>query len=451
MPLGQARAAITDAELSVGQESVVEDPAPKNVVIDQDPASGGQTDKNAPVNLTVSSGPPQIVVPDVRDVPASDAQASLEAEGLVVVTREAHNANVAAGNAVKSEPAAGEPVDVGAEVTLTISKGPKPAVVPEVVGSKRGAANTAITDAGLVVGTEDRVQNAAEANTVINQDPAGGTELPTGSTVNLVLSSGPPTGEVPEVSDAPAAEAQATLEGLGFVVETQERTNANVAAGNAVRTEPAAGEVADVGSTVVLTISKGPKTAPVPDVVGSGRGRAEADITDAKLAVGTVNVADSNEAQGTVLSQDPAPGTEVPEGTSVNLTVSAGPPQVEIPEVKNSSQARATSDLEKLGLVVETQERSNSNVAAGDAVKTEPPAGDHGRRRFRRRADRQQGPQAGRGAEHRRRRSGPGASRHHRRRADRRYHHPGRGRRGGGHGRQPGVLPMARSWTRTAP
>ena len=373
---GAARTAIADAELKPGDETVVGDTAPKNTVIAQDPVPGGRVDKGSSVAITLSSGPPQVVVAEVRDVPAGEAQARLEADGLAVTTREARNANVAAGDAVKTEPAAGTPVDVGTEVTLTVSTGPKPVVVPDVVGSRKGAATTAITDAGLVVGEQVSAEDAAAKNTVIGQDPVAGSELPAGSSVNLTLSSGPPSVEIPAVKNTPAAEAQSTLEGLGLVVETQERSNASVAAGDAVRTEPAAGETVLVGSDVLLTVSTGPKTAVVPDVVGSAQGAAESAIADVNLAVGTTESVDGTEAAGTVLSQDPVAGTEVPEGAAVNLSISAGPPRAEIPAVKNTPAADAQSTLEGLGLVVETVERSNASVAAGDAVKTEPAAGE---------------------------------------------------------------------------
>ena len=98
-------------------------------------------------------------------------------------------------------------VDVGSEVTLVVSKGPKPVIVPEVVGQKKGAAKTAITDAGLSVGEETSVEDDAAANTVIAQEPAAGSEVPAGSAVNLTSSSGPPVVDIPAVKNVPAAEA----------------------------------------------------------------------------------------------------------------------------------------------------------------------------------------------------------------------------------------------------
>jgi len=368
--------AIEDAGLTVGEQTSVEDAADTNTVVAQDPAAGSEAPTGSAVALTISAGPPMAEIPDVRDVAAGDAQADLEGLGLVVETKEVFHANVAAGDAIKTNPAAGESVAVGSAVTMNVSKGPKPVAVPDVVGLKRNPASSAIEDAGLTVGEQTTVEDAADRNTVIAQDPAADAEMPSGSAVNLTISSGPPTATIPEVRDVAAADAQSQLESLGFVVETREVFHANVAAGDAIKTKPAAGESAGVGSTVQLNVSKGPKPVTVPDVVGSKRGPATNAIQDAGLTVGEQTTVEDAADRNTVLSQDPAAGSEVATGSAVNLTISSGPPQVAIPDVRDVAEARAVNDLESLGLVVETKEVFHANVAAGDAIKTDPAAGE---------------------------------------------------------------------------
>ena len=308
-------------------------------------------------------------------MPAADAQAALETEGLTVNVSERSNAKVAAGNAVKTEPAAGQQVDVGTEVSLIVSKGPKPVTVPDVVGDVRPDAKTTLTDAGLGVGEVSTVEDSSPANTVLNQDPAAGTDVPEGTAVDLTVSSGPPSATIPEVRDLPAADAQAALETEGLTVNVSERSNAKVAAGNAVKTEPAAGQQVDVGTEVTLIVSKGPKPVTVPDVVGDVRPDAKTTLTDAGLGVGEVSTVEDSSPANTVLNQDPAAGTDVPEGTAVDLTVSSGPPSATIPEVRDLPAADAQAALETEGLTVNVSERSNAKVAAGNAVKTEPAAG----------------------------------------------------------------------------
>ncbi len=370
-----AKTTLTDAGLQVGEVSTVEDSSPANTVLTQDPAAATDVPQGSAVDLTVSAGPPSATIPEVRDMPAAEAQAALESEGLTVNVSERSNAKVAAGTAVKTEPAAGQQVDVGTEVTLIVSKGPKPVTVPDVVGAVRPDAKTTLTDAGLQVGEVSTVEDSSPANTVLTQDPAAATDVPQGSAVDLTVSAGPPSATIPEVRDMPAAEAQAALESEGLTVNVSERSNAKVAAGTAVKTEPAAGQQVDVGTEVTLIVSKGPKPVTVPDVVGAVRPDAKTTLTDAGLQVGEVSTVEDSSPANTVLTQDPAAATDVPQGSAVDLTVSAGPPSATIPEVRDMPAAEAQAALESEGLTVNVSERSNAKVAAGTAVKTEPAAG----------------------------------------------------------------------------
>jgi RHS repeat-associated protein len=78
-------------------------------------------------------------------------------------------------------------------VNLVVSSGPPQVAVPNVVGQTQAAATTAITGAGLVVGTvTQQSSNTVAAGNVISESPTAGTLVNVGSAVNLVVSSGPP-------------------------------------------------------------------------------------------------------------------------------------------------------------------------------------------------------------------------------------------------------------------
>ena len=77
----------------------------------------------------------------------------------------------------------------GSAVNLVVSTGPAPVTVPNVVNLTQAAATTAITTAGLVVGTVTQQSSATvPAGSVISQNPAAGTSVAAGSAVNLVVS-----------------------------------------------------------------------------------------------------------------------------------------------------------------------------------------------------------------------------------------------------------------------
>ena len=103
-------------------------------------------------------------MPDVRDLPEPDAVAALEAAGLVVTDTESRaNDDIAAGDALRTEPEAGTEVDPGSGVTLIIAAGPAPVSVPDLVGLARGEARDALEAAGLVVGDAPRSSDAPPA------------------------------------------------------------------------------------------------------------------------------------------------------------------------------------------------------------------------------------------------------------------------------------------------
>ena len=373
-----AKAAIEAAELTVGTSSVVEDPSPKNTVLSQDPPADSVVAAGSAVNYTVSSGPPLTVVPEVKGLAEADANATIAAAGLVVgATEQKTNATMPAGQAVKTDPAAGTEVQTGSAVTLTISKGPKQVSVPAIVGLLQPDAKAAIEAAELTVGTSSVVEDPSPKNTVLSQDPPADSVVAAGSAVNYTVSSGPPLTVVPEVKGLAEADANATIAAAGLVVgATEQKTNATMPAGQAVKTDPAAGTEVQTGSAVTLTISKGPKQVSVPAIVGLLQPDAKAAIEAAELTVGTSSVVEDPSPKNTVLSQDPPADSVVAAGSAVNYTVSSGPPLTVVPEVKGLAEADANATIAAAGLVVgATEQKTNATMPAGQAVKTDPAAG----------------------------------------------------------------------------
>ena len=189
-------------------------------------------------------------------------------------------------------------------------------------GLDEAAAKAAIKAAQLKPGDTATAENDAPAGSVVGQEPAPGAVVGQGSVVNLTVSAGAALSVIPEVKGLPAADAQAALEAQGLAVDVQERTNAKVPAGDAVKTQPKAGAEVQAGSTVTLTVSKGPKQVQVPDLVGLSEADAMAALAAAELQPGErAEVNHEDAPAGSVLSQDPAAGTALDKGSSVAFTV----------------------------------------------------------------------------------------------------------------------------------
>ena len=166
------------------------------------------------------------------------------------------------------------------------------------------------------------------AGDVIAQSPIAGISVPPGTSVDLVVSSGPVMVDVPDVVGDAQATAEATInavDGLSVGAVSTEN-HATVPAGDVISQAPVGGSSVVYGSTVDLVVSMGPAPVPVPPCVGLTRTAAEAAITAAGLSIGTVTEENSDTvAAGLVISQDPVDGTNVASGSPVDLWVSLGP------------------------------------------------------------------------------------------------------------------------------
>ncbi|HOC70695.1 MAG TPA: PASTA domain-containing protein [Candidatus Hydrogenedentes bacterium] len=195
--------------------------------------------------------------------------------------------------------------------------------VPNVAGKTQTAAQSAITSAGLEVGTVTEQYHATvPAGNVISQDPAAGTEVDPGTAMNLVVSKGPI--KVPDLVGLEEDAALAALEEIGLIADVYRIHDNVVAADIVLSQDPAADTQVESGSTVTLGVSLGPCF--VPDVIYDTIEDASAEIVAAGLIVGEVDLRfDPSAPVNTVLETEPVAGTQIAVGSSVNLVVSKGP------------------------------------------------------------------------------------------------------------------------------
>jgi PASTA domain-containing protein/dockerin type I repeat protein len=139
-----------------------------------------------------------IEVPNVVGENQLTATTAIVSTGLTVGTLTSQSSNsVPAGNVISQSPSAGASVADGSAVSLVVSSGPAPLAVPNVVGSRQAAASSAITAAGLTLGTVTSQSSGSVATgVVISESPLAGTSVAAGSPVNLIVSSGPLRGDL---------------------------------------------------------------------------------------------------------------------------------------------------------------------------------------------------------------------------------------------------------------
>jgi serine/threonine-protein kinase len=183
---------------------------------------------------------------------------------------------------------------------------------------------------------------------------------------------------VPDVTGTTQAEASAALEGAGLKLgDVAQATDATAPAGTVVGQDPAAGAEVDEGTAVSVTVSSGPGTAEVPDVVGMQRAEAETTLGDAGFVPAAVQQYDLTAQAGAVMEQLPAGGEEAAVGSQVGLLVSRGRPEVSVsvPDVTGMTTDEATAALADEALVAVPVEASVSDVPEGQVAEQEPVAG----------------------------------------------------------------------------
>jgi len=203
MTEAQARAAIGDAGLAVGQPEYVADPdVAKDKVVKQDPNRDTFVDPGATVTITVSTGKPMTSVPAVVGQDRSTARATLESANLVAAFVEKES-DEPRDQVIETDPAAGEQVPEGTKITVYFSDGPEK--VPDVVGMTENEAVQALKQAGFKAFVTTSNDTKEPKGTVINQNPEGGSEQSEGTSVTIVVSSfeEPSETPTPTPSDTP--------------------------------------------------------------------------------------------------------------------------------------------------------------------------------------------------------------------------------------------------------
>jgi serine/threonine-protein kinase len=181
--------------------------------------------------------------------------------------------------------------------------------------------------------------------------------------------------EVPDVVGDRSATAAQRLHNAGFEVDIETVVNPNVQRDRVADQNPNGGELADDGSTVAITVSGGPGEAAVPAVVGERRADAEDALREAGFEPRVREEASNDVPDGRVISVNPPEGASIERGSTVTLTVSSGPRQVEVPDVLGVSEDEARNRLEGAGLQVETEERETPDEEPGTVLEQNPAAG----------------------------------------------------------------------------
>jgi serine/threonine-protein kinase len=170
-----ARARVEKAGLKVSETSTTSATVEKGRVISSDPQEGTTVDKGTTVELTVSQGPEQVVIPNVSGQSFDAAKGQLTDAGFRVARVTQESADQDPGTVLSQDPTGGTQAAKGDTVTLTVAKAPEQVDVPDVTGEDAADAVRALSRAGFEVDQKSKTVDSPEGDgVVVEQSPAGG-------------------------------------------------------------------------------------------------------------------------------------------------------------------------------------------------------------------------------------------------------------------------------------
>jgi len=256
--------------------------------------------------------------------------------------------------------------------------------VPNVVGLTEDAAVRRLEDAGFKVAVQEEFSDEFAAGFVARQAPPGGSKMGEGETVDIWVSGGSPSADLPDFRGWEEGDVADWLRENGFKGDPRSGRSDDVAEGRVYRQDPAAGATVERGSTVAYWVSSGATRSVVPDLVGMTQADAVAALTEAGLEIGGVTTQSSSAIDaGRVMAQDPAPETKVDRGSRVDIVLSSGPEAtptptptatvVRVPSVYGMDETMATDTLETAGFVVDVRDQASAQPP-GTVIKQDPEA-----------------------------------------------------------------------------
>ena len=266
--------------------------------------------------LPVDGGTQIVVeVPDLTGSSQTEALNDLQSLGFKVGIENSAHPDVPEGSVIRTQPPANTSTNPDTLVTIIVSVGPEAYPIPYVVDLETERAVYVIEESGFSIGQKIEVNDDnVPIGFIISQNPMAGKKMGPGSTVDLVISSGPSLIELGDLSRKSVEDATQILETLGLTFETLEEYSEDIEEGLVAGTLPEAGEIITPDDVITIIVSLGIKIE-VPEVEGLTYQDAIDKLEEAGL-VATI----SGDTNGVVRKQLPRKGEFLePEGV-VELT-----------------------------------------------------------------------------------------------------------------------------------
>ncbi len=221
-------------------------------VISEFPSPGQSIQEGSKISLVISSGPPNVTVPSVIGQTQAAAIASITANHLVSLLTTAYSETVAAGSVI-SESLVGQSVRPSTTVDIVVSKGPVPRTIPNLQGMTYSAAQNQLVAIQLQISETQQYSNSTPQGIVMSQTYAAGVQVARGTVVGVVVSMGPHTAIVPDLTGMSLSQAQNTVAQVGLSIGNVYGPNGSVIV---ILQNPPGGSTVLYGSSVDIWVTK---------------------------------------------------------------------------------------------------------------------------------------------------------------------------------------------------
>jgi len=367
-------------------------------IIAQEPRAGSVRKVKAgaqkcELTLTVSTGAETVTVPDYTVQNHREAQSAIRHEGLRCTVEWEPSDTYEYGYVMRMSPAPGEVVNINTLVTLYVSSGPAGSSIK--VGSflnmTEAEALYTLQTLGLAVGSVSyEPSDTVPKGQIISQLPAPSASVVRNTKVNFVVSMGPSGVKMPNLVGMEQAVAETVLKNLElFNVSVVPQQSSTVEAGLVIRTEPAATEVCESDTPIVLYVSMG-VAIQIEDYADRYYTIVENRLRSDGLICEVIREYSDEYLEGFVIRTEPGAGQYVQIGSKVIIVVSMGkvpdvtteppaitdppivdppvtdpPGLVSVPNLRGWTLEAAKAELDRLGLLYYVSYSTHKDFAAG--------------------------------------------------------------------------------------
>jgi beta-lactam-binding protein with PASTA domain/tRNA A-37 threonylcarbamoyl transferase component Bud32 len=252
---------------------------------------------------------------------------------------------------------------------------PRDIPLTDLTGRSATVASQQLVAAGLRPEVRLETSETIPLDRVIRQEPAAGSAWARNDVVTLFVSSGMPSGVIPDVKGYTRADAEHALTAAKFKVKFVARFD-RAPKDSVIDVQPGGGRQVPLGTAITLTVSKGEAPVRVPQLVGMPLDAARNLLakTGLKLNVDQESPSDMI-PKDTIASQAAAVDAQVDRGSTIGVSVSTGPLLTTVPDASGKSIADASSALTAAGFVPRIQYIVDAANATGTVVAQDPVAG----------------------------------------------------------------------------